>query len=125
VWPKDPPKELKTPVLSTNPQQFLTTSKSNHTSFANTLNSLYGPKDGSSTSGGSGNRMQDSVASVTRSNTSYALDQDDERRRREELAYKYVKMMQHELLVLLFIYSHFSILNPFLRDKIMNFMKCF
>lgn len=28
--------------------------------------------------------------SVTRSNTSSALDQDDERRRREELAFKYV-----------------------------------
>ena len=93
MWPKDPPKELKTPVLSTNPQQFLTTSKSNHTSFANTLNSLYGPKDGSSSSGSS-NRMQESVTSVTRSNTSSALDQEDERRRREELAYKYVNQSQ-------------------------------
>lgn len=29
---------------------------------------------------------------VTRSNTTYAFDQDDERRRREELAYKYVSI---------------------------------
>lgn len=74
VWPKDAPKELKTPVISPNPSPFLVTMR-NHNHMAASRNL---------------GRMQDNhVLSVTRSNTSMALDQDDERRRKEELAYKY------------------------------------
>lgn len=51
IWPKDKPVELKTPVSSTNPQQFLTTSKSQHnTSF----NHFYGAKENL----GLGNKIQ-------------------------------------------------------------------
>lgn len=74
VWPKDVPKELKTPVISPNPSPFLVTMRNhNHMSGSRNLG-----------------RMQDNnhVLSVTRSNTSMALDQDEERRRKEELAYK-------------------------------------
>ena len=73
VWPKDAPKELKTPVISPNPSPFLVTMR-NHNQMSTSRNL---------------GRMQDNhVLSVTRSNTSMALDQDDERRRKEELAYK-------------------------------------
>lgn len=74
LWPKDAPKELKTPVISPNPSPFLVTMR-NHNHM--------------STSRNFGRMGQDNhVLSVTRSNTSMALDQDDERRRKEELAYK-------------------------------------
>ncbi|XP_055707039.1 protein Fe65 homolog isoform X1 [Phlebotomus papatasi] len=85
VWPKDPPRELKTPILSTNPQQFLTFAKSpnNNYSFSSAMTSFYNNKDGL------GNRIQESQSlSVTRSNTSSALDQEEERKRKEDLAFK-------------------------------------
>ncbi|XP_055694424.1 protein Fe65 homolog isoform X2 [Lutzomyia longipalpis] len=85
IWPKDPPKELKTPVLSTNPQQFLcfTKSPNNNYSFSSAMTSFYNTKDGLE------NRLQESQSvSVTRSNTSSALDQEEERKRKEDLAFK-------------------------------------
>ncbi|GAB0096416.1 amyloid beta A4 precursor protein-binding family B member 2-like [Sergentomyia squamirostris] len=85
LWPKDPPRELKTPILSTNPQQFLSFAKSpnNNYSFSSAMTSFYSNKDGL------GNRIQESQSlSVTRSNTSSALDQEEERRRKEDLAFK-------------------------------------
>lgn len=78
LWPKDAPKELKTPVISPNPSPFLVTMRNpNHMAASRNL----------------GNRIMGhdnhyNGLSVTRSNTSMALDQDDERRRKEELAYK-------------------------------------
>lgn len=44
AWPKELPKELKTPVLSTNPQQFLS-SLSDTNKNQNNLNSFYDFKD--------------------------------------------------------------------------------
>lgn len=79
VWPKDQPRELKTPVVSTNQQQFLS-SLSEAGKNQNNLNNFYDFKDDA------GNKFQS--LSVTRSNTSSALDQEDDRRRREDLAYK-------------------------------------
>lgn len=81
LWSKEQPKELKTPVAS---QHFLSTAKSpmNNSSF-NAISSFYGSKDGL------GNRIQESQSlSVTRSNTSSALDQEEDRRRKEDLAFK-------------------------------------
>lgn len=72
VWPKDA-QELKTPIISPNPSPFLVTMR-NHNHVSAHRNA---------------GRMHDNhIMSVTRSNTSMALDQDDERRRKEELAYK-------------------------------------
>lgn len=70
VWPKDA-QELKTPVISPNPSPFMVTMR-NHVPASRNL----------------GRAPDNHVSSVTRSNTSMALDQDDERRRKEELAYK-------------------------------------
>ncbi|XP_037033471.1 protein Fe65 homolog isoform X4 [Bradysia coprophila] len=79
LWCKETPKELKTPVTT---QQFLTTaikSPINNNSFSN----FYGSKDCI------GNRIQESQSlSVTRSNTSSALDFDEDRRQKEDLAFK-------------------------------------
>lgn len=41
IWPKDRPKEIKTPIASTNPQQFL----SSITRNTNNVNNFYGTKD--------------------------------------------------------------------------------
>ncbi|XP_065086001.1 protein Fe65 homolog isoform X2 [Ochlerotatus camptorhynchus] len=82
VWPKDPPKELKTPVVPT-PRCI------QNSMFSQTLASLYGtPKPETSSSSSSSGRLHESITSVTRSSTSSALDQEDERRRREDIALK-------------------------------------
>lgn len=66
VWPKDAQE-----LISPNPSPFMVTMR-NH-----------GPVS-------RGRKQDNHVLSVTRSNTSMALDKDDERRRKEELAYKCV-----------------------------------
>ncbi|XP_058054788.1 protein Fe65 homolog [Anopheles bellator] len=90
VWPKDASyRELKTPSIPI-PKSI------QNSSFTQALNSLYGAKDGSGTSGsggGGGNSTKSALydsmtSSVTRSSTSSALDQEDERRRREDVALK-------------------------------------
>ncbi|XP_062559371.1 protein Fe65 homolog isoform X1 [Armigeres subalbatus] len=82
VWPKEPPKELKTPIAPT--PRYIQNSM-----FSQTLASLYGtPKPETSSTSSSSGRLHDSITSVTRSSTSSALDQEDERRRREDIALK-------------------------------------
>ncbi|XP_021706958.1 protein Fe65 homolog isoform X3 [Aedes aegypti] len=82
VWPKEPPKELKTPIAPT--PRYIQNSM-----FSQTLVSLYGtPKPETGSSSSSSGRLHDSISSVTRSSTSSALDQEDERRRREDIALK-------------------------------------
>lgn len=84
VWPKEPPKELKTPIAPT--PRYIQNSM-----FSQTLASLYGtPKPETGSSSSSSGRLHESISSVTRSSTSSALDQEDERRRREDIALKYV-----------------------------------
>lgn len=87
VWPKEPPKELKTPIAPT--PRYIQNSM-----FSQTLVSLYGtPKPETGSSSSSSGRLHDSISSVTRSSTSSALDQEDERRRREDIALKYGQEM--------------------------------
>lgn len=81
VWPKEAqttPKELKTPVISPHPNQFLVTMRS--------------PMQHQYRSNAGAGRTQECHqmigTSVTRSSTSMALDQEEERRRKEEIAYK-------------------------------------
>nr|XP_029713760.1 protein Fe65 homolog isoform X4 [Aedes albopictus]XP_029713761.1 protein Fe65 homolog isoform X4 [Aedes albopictus]XP_029713762.1 protein Fe65 homolog isoform X4 [Aedes albopictus]XP_029713763.1 protein Fe65 homolog isoform X4 [Aedes albopictus] len=82
VWPKEPPKELKTPIAPT--PRYIQNSM-----FSQTLASLYGtPKPETGSSSSSSGRLHESISSVTRSSTSSALDQEDERRRREDIALK-------------------------------------
>uniref|UniRef100_A0A182MP04 PID domain-containing protein n=1 Tax=Anopheles culicifacies TaxID=139723 RepID=A0A182MP04_9DIPT len=85
LWPKDATsRELKTPSIPI-PRSI------QNSSFTQALNNLYGnPKDGTvGTSGNSKSALYDSMtSSVTRSSTSSALDQEDERRRREDVALK-------------------------------------
>ncbi|KFB41666.1 hypothetical protein ZHAS_00009292 [Anopheles sinensis] len=83
LWPKDANcRELKTPSIPI-PRSI------QNSSFTQALNNLYGTKDGSGTSGNSKSALYDSMtSSVTRSSTSSALDQEDERRRREDVALK-------------------------------------
>ncbi|XP_049540194.1 protein Fe65 homolog isoform X2 [Anopheles darlingi] len=89
VWPKDGTnRELKTPCMPI-PRSI------QNSSFTQALNSLYGAKDGTSggsscnASGNGKSALYDSMtSSVTRSSTSSALDQEDERRRREDVALK-------------------------------------
>ncbi|XP_063708541.1 amyloid beta precursor protein binding family B member 1-like isoform X2 [Culicoides brevitarsis] len=86
TWPKEQTKELRTPVLPPpNINQYYQhqTSREIKSSFSSTLSSIYGNRDVLS-----GKDSQCLSSSVTRSNTSFALDQDDERRRKEEMAYK-------------------------------------
>ncbi|XP_050093460.1 protein Fe65 homolog isoform X2 [Anopheles aquasalis] len=101
VWPKDGTnRELRTPASCMPPPIPRSIQNS---SFTQALNSLYGTKDGGTGAGvglgsgsgscaGSGNgksALYDSMtSSVTRSSTSSALDQEDERRRREDVALK-------------------------------------
>ncbi|XP_040162810.1 protein Fe65 homolog isoform X3 [Anopheles arabiensis] len=84
VWPKDASsRELKTPSIPI-PRSI------QNSSFTQALNNLYGnPKEGNGASGNSKSALYDSMtSSVTRSSTSSALDQEDERRRREDVALK-------------------------------------
>ncbi|XP_041780693.1 protein Fe65 homolog isoform X3 [Anopheles merus] len=84
VWPKDASSsELKTPSIPI-PRSI------QNSSFTQALNNLYGnPKEGNGASGNSKSALYDSMtSSVTRSSTSSALDQEDERRRREDVALK-------------------------------------
>lgn len=85
VWPKDA-QELKTPVISPNPSPFMVTMR-NHVPASR------------------GRKQDNHVLSVTRSNTSMALDQDDERRRKEELAYKCVNISSSSITFQMIIIS--------------------
>uniref|UniRef100_A0A336L526 CSON003423 protein n=1 Tax=Culicoides sonorensis TaxID=179676 RepID=A0A336L526_CULSO len=86
TWPKEQTKEMRTPILPPpNINQYYQhqTSREIKSSFSSTLSSIYGNRD---VVGGKDSQCLSS--SVTRSNTSFALDQDDDRRRKEEMAYK-------------------------------------
>jgi hypothetical protein len=73
TWQKDPPKELKTPVASTNPQQFFTTTKNPVSSFPPVLD-MYE----SVNSIGNKSTMSDTMyRSMPRSNTSIAINRVD------------------------------------------------
>ncbi|KAL5286020.1 APBB2 family protein [Megaselia abdita] len=72
IWPKQPVKELKTPVNGPIIPFVIPTRQSTHQPFFGNRSSMILPE----------------TFSVTRSNTSYALDQVEERKRREDLTLK-------------------------------------
>ncbi|XP_053688254.1 protein Fe65 homolog [Sabethes cyaneus] len=83
VWPKEPPKELSKTATMPTPRCV------QNSMFSQTLANLYGtPKPETSSASSSSGRLHESITSVTRSSTISALDQEDERRRREDIALK-------------------------------------
>lgn len=97
LWPKDMPKELKTPIISSNSQQFLSqlseceqNQSDFNSSYKEVILSLHILKNKLINIFSQNLFKKDiqSSVSVTRSNTSSALDLDDERKRRDDLAFK-------------------------------------
>ncbi|XP_037913861.1 protein Fe65 homolog isoform X2 [Hermetia illucens] len=81
TWPKCASKEPKTPTTLPSNQHFA--APNSRSPNNNSFQSFCGARDGL------GNRIQETQSlSVTRSNTSSALDQEEDRRRREDLSYK-------------------------------------
>uniref|UniRef100_T1GDP0 WW domain-containing protein n=1 Tax=Megaselia scalaris TaxID=36166 RepID=T1GDP0_MEGSC len=81
IWPKQPVKELKTPVNGPIIPFVIPTRQSTHQPFFGNRNSMILPE----------------TFSVTRSNTSFALDQDEERKRREDLTLKPIRFAVRSL----------------------------
>ncbi|XP_058461363.1 protein Fe65 homolog isoform X2 [Malaya genurostris] len=83
IWPKESSKDFSKPTAVPTPRYV------QNSMFSQTLVNLYGtPKPESSSVSSSNGRLHESITSVTRSSTSSALDQEDERRRREDIALK-------------------------------------